>query len=221
LPGTIHKTVEEIKEAGGQAVAIKCDVTNKGDVEAMVNRVLDEFGQIDVLVNNAGVGYYQTVRWTLVRHWDLIMKVNLRGPFLCIANVLPAMMKNRRGSIINISCAAAQEILSQIVRPDGTRRVTGCAFGASKAALERLTVGLAEEVREYNIAVNALKAARLTYSPGLIAWNPQVDESTFVSPHLFMTRAAIFLAAQDANGLTGGIFFDEELCRTHNLTQEV
>jgi len=217
LPGTIYETVEEIREIGGQAIAVKCDVSNEEDVEALVKRALEEFGQIDILINNAAVAYYRLLAEIPVRHWDLVMKVNLRGPFLCIGAVLPMMMARKKGSIVNISSSAAQDVFSRVVKPDGTRPFTGCAYGSSKAALERMTVGLAEEVREHNIAVNALKPAKPTYSPGLAGWFPEVDESAFISADLFMTKAALLLATQDAGGITGGVFFDDELCHDYSL----
>lgn len=217
LAGTIYDTVEEIKGLGQEAIAVKCDVSSEEDVRAMVNKALQEFGQIDVLVNNAGLGSYRLIKETTAQHWDLVMRVNLRGPFLCIKEVLPTMMERRKGSIINISSAAAQEVFSRVPRPDGVQRLTGCAYGASKAALERFTIGLAEEVRGYNIAVNALKPSRPIYSPGVASWNPDVGDKAYVSPHLFMTKAAIFLAAQDASSITGGLFFDEELCQKYGL----
>lgn len=217
LPGTIHDTVREIEQAGGKALAVKCDVSEEAEVNTLVGQTLERFGRIDVLVNNAAVGYYRTVMETPVRHWDLVMKVNVRGAFLCIKAVLPAMTAQKRGSIINISSSSAEHLYSMIGRPDGRKRFSGCAYGVSKLALERLARGLAEEVKGNNIAVNALKPARPTLSPGVAFWNQDVDESAFVSPHLYMTKAAIFLAAQDASGVTGGVFYDKDLCEKYGL----
>jgi len=217
LPGTIHETAGEIRRLGGEALAIRCDVTDEGDVEAMARRALEKFGRIDILINNAAVGYYVPVMETPTRHWDLVMRVNLRGPFLCIKAVLPTMVEQRSGSLINISSAAADHVYSMIPRPGDEKRTSGCAYGASKAALERLAVGLAPELREHNIAANALKPAAPTYSEGLDFWNPDVDVSIFHSAHQFMSPAAIFLATQDAGGITGGIFYDKELCEKYGL----
>jgi len=219
LPGTIHETAEEIRKLGKRAIAIKCDVSNEDEVEAMAHRTLEEFGRVDILVNNAAVGYYVPIMETPTKHWDLVMRVNLKGPFLCIKAVMPKMMELRSGSIINISSSAAQEVYSGLSRPGAERRISGSAYGASKAALERLTLGLAAELKDYNVAVNALKPGVPTYSEGVVFWNPDVDLSIFHSPHQFMTKAALFLACQDASGITGRIFFDKELCEQFDLAE--
>jgi citronellol/citronellal dehydrogenase len=217
LPGTIHETADEICRLGGKALPIKCDVGSEEDVAAMVQRVLTEFRRIDALINNAAVGLYVPFLEIQTRHWDLAFRVNVRGPFLCTKAVLPAMIGQKSGAIVNISSAAAQNVYSRVVRPGGERRTSGCAYGASKAALERLTLGLAEELKGHNIAVNALKPSRSTYSEGMTFWNPDVDLSYYRSPYLYMSPAAVFLASQDARGVTGGIFNDEELCKQYGL----
>lgn len=217
LPGTIYATAEEIRASGGIALPVKCNVADEQSVEEMVNKTLDEFGKIDILVNNAAVGYYHPFLEMPIRHFDLVFRVNLRGPFLCIKSVLPKMITQKNGSIINITSSAADEIYSRIARTGEPQRIVGMIYGAAKAALDRLTRGLAAEVAEHNIAVNALKPSAPTYSEGLAMWQPDVVD-LFRSPHQFMTKAAIFLATQDSKGLTGGIFFDEELCKQHNLS---
>jgi len=109
-------------------------------------------------------------------------------------------------------------VFSRIEKKGGKRNIVGTAYGASKVALERLTRGLAEEVRDHNIAANALKPNLPTYSEGIVFWNPDVDPASFISPHLYMTKAAMFLAQQDSNAITGRIFYDQDLCKKHNLT---
>jgi citronellol/citronellal dehydrogenase len=217
LPGTIYTTADEIRAFGGMTLPVRCDVADEQSVEEMVKKTLDEFGKINILVNNAAIGYYRSFMETPIRHLDLAFRVNLRGPFLCIKSILPEMIKQKSGSIINISSSAADEIYSRIKRPEEPRRRTGIIYGATKAALDRLTCGLAAEVVEYNIAVNALKPSAPTYSEGLAMWNPDAV-GLFRSPHEFMTKAAIFLATQDSKGLTGGVFFDEELGKQYLLT---
>jgi len=216
LPGTIQETEKEIRKFGGQALSIRCDVSNDADVQAMIQKTIREYGRIDVLINNAAIGYYRTITETPIKHWDLVMKVNLRGPFLCIKAVLPFMVEQKRGSIINISSYAADEIYSRIQRGE-EKHLVGCAYGASKAALERLSVGLAHEVKDYNIRVNVLKPLLPTFSEGVAFWNRDVDESELISPHLYMTKAALFLASQEATGITGDVFYDKELCERYHL----
>lgn len=205
LPGTIHKTADEIHTLGRRALAIKTDVTKEEEVEAMVRRTIEEFGGIDVLVNNAGINVPGTILDVSTKRWDLIMAVNLRGTFLCTRAVLPKMMEQRRGSIINLS-----SIL-------GTRVIEGgVPYGVTKAAIERFTSGLAEEVKGYNIAVNAL-CPSYTDTEGIRLWAFDVDRSHWQKPELW-GRYAVFLACQDASTLTGRSLTAEELeelCRQY------
>lgn len=198
LPGTIHKTADEIRALGRRALAIKTDVTKEEQVAEMVTRTLEEFGRIDILVNNAGINVPDTVIDIPIKRWDLIIAVNLRGTFLCTKAVLPAMVQRRSGSIINLS-----SIL-------GSREISGSvAYGVTKAAIERFTYGLAEEVKEYNIAVNAL-CPSYTDTEGLRFFAPGVDGSKWQKPEMW-GRYAVFLARQDAQSLTGRALVAEEL----------
>lgn len=218
IPGTIHQTIAEIHEAGGKGLAIGCDVSDENDVADMVGRTMEEYGRIDVLVNNAGVGYYAPIMATPAKHWDLVMRVNLRGPFLLIQAAVPRMKEQGQGAIVNISSTLATELYSMVPGPDGQERLGGSSYGASKAGLERLTRGLALELVPDNIAVNALKPKRPTYSEGIVFNLPDnADPSVYRSADEFMTQACIFLAQQDAKGVTGGVFLDEDLCREYGI----
>jgi len=200
LPGTIYKTVDAIHALGGKALAIRTDVTREDDVMRMAERTLKEFGAIDILVNNAGIDSPGTVLDMPVKRWDLIMAVNLRGTFLCTKAVLPTMMKRRSGSIINLSSVAGTRLIALDV-----------AYGASKAAIERFTYGLAQEVKEYNIAVNAL-CPSVTDTEGVALWMPSKDKSGWQKPEMW-GRYAVFLATQDARSLTGRVLGAEELAK--------
>lgn len=208
LPGTIYETAEEIKALGKQVLALKCDVTSEESVNNMVQKVLGHFGRIDILVNNAGAAsYYPSVLETPVKRWELVIRVNLIGALLCAKAVLPKMVEQTQGSIINISSVAAT---------DRGPSAPGVAYGVSKAALERFTWGLATEVGKYNIAVNALKPKGMVDTEGMRFILPKEDWSQLASPDK-MVKAAIFLAAQDAKGVTGTVAFDEEICAWHGL----
>ena len=217
LPGTIHATAEEIRAQGGEAIAIKCNVAQEKDVEEMVKRVLDKWGQIDILVNNAGIGSYTPFAEVTIKHWDLVMAVNVRGPFLTTKFALPSMMERKTGSIVNVSSTAAETIFSMTVPKEGEERtLLGCVYGASKAALERFTKGLAAEVGKYGIAVNALKPARPVMSEGLKVWRPDADWSQWTT-NKNMVKAALFLASQTSHGCTGDVLTDEEFILRHGL----
>ena len=198
LPGTIHKTADEIRALGRRALAVKTDVTQEEQVMEMARRTLEEFGRIDILVNNAGITVPGTVIEMPVKRWDLTIAVNLRGTFLCTKAVLPTMVQRRSGSIINLS-----SIL-------GTRDVSGnVAYGVTKAAIERFTRGLAEEFRDYNIAVNAL-CPGYTDTEGLRLWAGDAGRSGWQKPEMW-GRYAVFVASQDARSLTGRALYAEDL----------
>jgi citronellol/citronellal dehydrogenase len=209
LPGTIFKTVDEIKAQGGTALAVACDVTEEASVNSMVDKTLEEFGRVDVLVNNAGIAFYHLVLETPARRWEIVMKVNLLGPFQCSKAVLYDMIKRRSGSIINISSLAADE------RDEGTVP-TGAAYAASKAALDRFTFSLAAEAGKHNIAVNALKPHKVVDTDGMRLWQPDADRSLWQSTDM-MVRSAVFLASQDGSGVTATIATDREICTWHGL----
>jgi len=198
LPGTIHKTVDEIRALGRRALAVKTDVTKEEQVAEMVRRALEEFGHIDILVNNAGITVPGMVMDMPIKRWDLTIAVNLRGTFLCTKAVLPTMVERRSGNIINLS-----SIL-------GTRDILGnVAYGVTKAAIERFSRGLAKEVEEYNIAVNAL-CPGYTDTEGLRLWAGDADRSGWQKPEMW-GRYAVFLAGQDARSLTGRVLYVEDL----------
>lgn len=210
LPGTISETVTEIEAAGGKALAVRCDVTKENSVQDMVKRTIEVFGGIDVLVNNAGVAFYYPVVETPLSRWDLVLRVNLHGTFLCSKAVLPTMIQQQSGSIVNISSLAANE------RDEGTVP-TGVAYAVAKAAVDRFSWGLATEVGRHNIAVNCLKPKEPVDTEGMRFWlagNHKTE--AWVSPEK-MVKCALFLAAQDAKGVTGTVATDEELCGWHGL----
>lgn len=207
LPGTIYKTAEEIQHLGQKVVPIKCDITHEEDVQNMIEKVLEHFDHIDILVNNAGTAYYRPLIETPLRRWELVLAVNLTGAFLCSKAVLPSMVKQRCGSIINISSGAANDRLMTIA---------GVPYAVSKAALERFTWGLASEVGQFNIAVNAVKPVKWIATEGVRSQRPNAGELDWGSPDK-MVKSVVFLAAQDGKGVTGVVATDEELCTWHGL----
>jgi len=210
LPGTIADTVNSIVSRGGKAIAVRCDVTNEESVQEMVDRTLKEFGGVDILVNNAGVAFYYPVVETPLSRWDIVLKVNLYGAFLCAKAVLPTMMEQKAGSIVNISSLSAND------RDEGLVP-TGVAYGVAKAGLDRFTWGLASEVGKYNIAVNSLKPKEPVDTEGMRFWlSDEKEAEAWVSPEKIV-KCALFLASQDAKGVSGTVATDEEYCRWHGL----
>ena len=145
FPGTIHETVKEIEAAGGEAVAVRCDVTDDEQVQALVRAAMDAYGRIDVLMKNAGIAFNPYIKDTEARHLALILQVNLLGPMLLCKYVAPVMEKQRSGAIINMTSGAG-----------GSHNPGRSAYAVTKAGLNQLTYSLAAEEAPFNIAVNAL-----------------------------------------------------------------
>lgn len=209
LPGTIHQTVEAIRAAGGQGLALRCDVTDETSVAAMVEQAAAVFGGVDVLVNNAGVAFGHPLLETPLKRWDLVFKVNVTGAFLCSKAVLPHMIRQGGGSIINISSLAANERHKGMVN-------TGVAYGVAKAALDRLTWGLASEAGCHGVAVNALKPVKVVDSEGMRFWTSEEERKDWTPPDR-MVACAVFLARQRADSVTGVVATDDEYFDWHGL----
>jgi NAD(P)-dependent dehydrogenase (short-subunit alcohol dehydrogenase family) len=140
-----EKVASEIAKNGGKARFINCDLRKEDDIVAMVADVIKQFNQIDILVNNAGLAVV-ALTWELpTEAWDNIMAVNLRGAFLCAKYIVPHMIKQKSGRVINIASNVGRQAQPMM---------TG--YATSKAGMISMTVSLAKEVGEYGINVNAV-----------------------------------------------------------------
>ncbi len=151
FPGTIHETVDEIRAAGGEAVAIRCDIGSAADISALVDGTVARFGRLDVLVNNAMTPTHAPLGGSTVEMWDESMRVNVRSLYLFTQAVTPVMQHNGGGSIVNISSAAAAHELSALMPPGYL------IYSVAKAALERFSSAAAPELRPLGININALR----------------------------------------------------------------
>ena len=193
LPGTAVETATQIRDRGGEAMALTCDVSNEEQVMAMVGQTIDMYGRIDVLVNNAGVMVLgETILDINPEEWDQSVAANLRGPYLCCRSVLPWMIEQGRGSIIHIGSRMGSD----------HEQGGGVLYSSTKAAVHMFSYCLADEVREHNIAVNILSPGGLkTEGSAAIPWT-QRDWDQRVEPEA-VGPSAVYLALQDASTFTG------------------
>ncbi len=205
LPGTITATVERIKAAGGDAIAVRADLADAEDRKNLIAAARDAYGSVDILVNNAAITYFIPVVDFPEKRFRLMMDVQVWAPFELAQMVLPDMLERGRGWILNISSHAA-------IHPEKTLSGRGgTVYGMCKAALERFTTGLAQEVYESNIGVNVI-------SPGLVATpgvmhHKLINESNEdrVTPVEHMAEACLRLVHGDPRALTGRIAYADQV----------
>jgi citronellol/citronellal dehydrogenase len=204
LPGSIHTVVREVEALGGEALPIQVDVRDEAQVEAMAARTVERFGRIDVLINNAGALYWQSLRETPAKKLDLVMAVNARAAFLCCRAVLPAMMR-QGGHIINMS------------PPLDLTMVPGrIAYAISKLGMTLLTHGLAEEVRSHCVAVNSLWPATIIESQASI--NSNLGTRAMWRKPDILVDAVRRLVCKDPAEFTGRALIDEDFLRAEGVT---
>jgi len=138
----ISKLKKEFKKYGENLVVTKGDVGKSAQIKSIVKRAVKKYGKIDVLINNAGIVKLNLLHKTSEKDWDLIMNVNLKGPYLLCKEVLPIMIKNKGGTIINVSSGLGKK---------GAPRFS--AYCASKFGVIGLTESLSKEVKDKGIKV--------------------------------------------------------------------
>jgi 3-oxoacyl-[acyl-carrier protein] reductase len=194
------KVVEHIKKRGGKGMAVKVDVTSPADVSRMVSKVVDEFGTIDVLVNNAGVLIPDEFLKIRPGDWDRVLDTNLKGAFLCSQAVAPLMLK-KGGRIINIAS------VSGLALPSAMDSV---GYVASKAGLIGLTRAMAVHLGP-KINVNAVAPGtietEMTKSLSKSTVQGMVDESFAkrLGKPEEVAYACVFLASDEASWITGEV----------------
>ena len=220
LSGSLSRTVGEIKDAGGQAVAVAVDVSRQEDCERLAETAHDTFGVVDILVNDAALTYYQPIVDYNVKHWVKAFAVNVHGPFMLSQLVLPGMIKLRRGAIVNISSGAA---IGPGRAPFKDARPVngGTMYGATKAALERFTQGLAQEVAPYNIAVTAVSPSQTVATPGTVYHKLMSGmDDPRGEPASYMARAALLLASEPAESVNGRVTYSQQVLGEYGLLDE-
>ncbi len=154
-----QKVVDEIKEAGGEAISVKCDISKKEEVEKMVKETVENFGKVDILVNNAGIVEFTPFLDMTEEVWDKMIDINLKGYFLCAHACAKEMTKQKSGVIVNIGSVSMGN--------QGIAFPALVHYTASKGGIAGMTEALAVDLAPYNIRVN-------TVCPGMID-TPMVD----------------------------------------------
>jgi NAD(P)-dependent dehydrogenase (short-subunit alcohol dehydrogenase family) len=205
-----EETVSIIKGEGGRAVAFTTDVSRAAEVEAMVDACLKTYGRIDVLDNNVGIAEMGSVVEVTEAEWDRVFAVNLKSAYLAMKRVIPVMVKQGGGSIINISSIAS-------IRHVGISYVS---YNASKAAMNQLTRSTAIEFAKNHVRVNAIlpglmKTPMVAHSAGLAASYSAGDveamwrarDAQVPMGHMGdawdVANAALFLASDESKYVTG------------------
>ena len=209
----LNNLIAEIRSMGRKAIAIHCDVSASAEVKTMAERVVDEFGKIDILVNNAAVTTFNTFPELTEEEWDWVMAVNLKGPFLCCKYVVPHMMAQKYGKIVNIGSVDGR---------DG--QTVNIHYCCSKAGVHMLTDALSKSLADYNINVNCVAPGAIWGTP-MLDWalsqfpdNRDLREtydafvkniSTFgreITPE-DVADAMIFLVSEESRNITGYTFY--------------
>jgi citronellol/citronellal dehydrogenase len=200
LPGTLSETVAGIRAAGGEATAVKADLSREGDREALIAAAVAAYGPVDILVNDAAVTFFIPVETFPKKRFDLMFEVQVWAPMHLSQLVLPSMRERRQGAIVNISSGAA-------IHPQQpyNRRGGGTVYGMCKAALERFSTGLASEVYADNVSVNVISPG-LVDTPG-VAVHGLITEQTRsrVTPIEYIAEAVYQLVIGDPKTMTGRI----------------
>jgi citronellol/citronellal dehydrogenase len=215
LKGSLAGTVAQIKDAGGQALAVAADVSDEAECRKLVGAARDAFGAIDILVNDAALTYYMPIIDFDVKRWTRAFAVNVHGPFMMSKLVLPEMIERRRGWIVNISSGSA---IGPGRGPYKEAARGGTMYGATKAALERFTQGLAQEVASHNIAVSALSPSQVVPTPGTVYHKLVTGfEDPRGEPPMLMARAALVLASEPAENVNGRVTYSQQILGEYGL----
>ncbi len=202
-----EKTANEIGQSGGDAIFVKTDVSNEEQVKNLVQKTLDKYGRIDLLVNNAGIGVYKSVLDATSEDWDKCLAVNLKGVFLCSKYTIPHMQKVGKGAIVNISSVHSWATVNGVA-----------PYAASKGGITALTRNMAIDYGP-DIRVNAI-------APGWVltpliqsifdSYPDPAEQRRQVERRQVMKRigrpedighAAAFLASDEAAFITGTQLF--------------
>jgi citronellol/citronellal dehydrogenase len=207
LPGTLAEVAARLRGRGVRVTAIGADLSDPAERPRIVRAAEAALGPIDILVNNAAAAFYIPFERISEKRLRIAWELNVRGPFELCQLVAPGMRARRRGWILNVSSATAAHPHGPPY-PDFYRFGGATVYGLTKAALDRMTTGLAAELFGDGIAVNALAPVAAVLTPGVEALGmvPR-DVPDLIEPVELMAEAAVALASGDPATLTGRVVY--------------
>jgi citronellol/citronellal dehydrogenase len=207
LAGTIHTAAEAVAAAGGQGLALKCDIREEDEVKAAVAATVDLFGGIDILVNNASAIWLRGALDTPMKRFDLMSQVNSRGSFLCAQACLPHLLQAANPHILTLAPPPSLD-------PRWWAPHTG--YTLAKMGMSFVTLGLAGEFGPQGVAVNALWPRTLIATEAL-NMIPGVDAANGRKPEI-MADAAHAVLTRSAAGFSGNFLIDDEVLAAAGVT---
>jgi citronellol/citronellal dehydrogenase len=210
LPGTIHTVAAEVEAAGGKALAVKVDVRSEDDIKAMVEQTVARFGSVDILINNAGAMWWETVLKTPPKRYDLMWEVNVRASYLTAYYCLPHMVERKWGHIVNCSPPITLEPTPGYV-----------CYMTTKAGMSRIAIGIAAEHKADNVAANALWPATPIESQATINWGAAKmgTPDTWRKPDI-LCDAMMEIVTTEPRECTGRELIDETFLKERGYSQE-
>jgi citronellol/citronellal dehydrogenase len=211
LAGSLEGTVAQIRERGGEATAVPCNIAEEAECERLVAETRRIYGPCDVLVNNAALTYFLPIAEFPVNKWKRSFDVNVHAPFILSKLVLQDMIPRGSGRIVNISSGAAiGPGRGPYTAP--ARRYGGTMYGAEKAALERFTQGLAEEVWPNGVVVAAVSPSKVVATAGTVYHHlVRGFDDPNAEPVDYMARAVLLLATAPAERVVGRVTYSQLL----------
>jgi len=197
-----NQVCDRLKAEGHKAISAACDVSNWDLVQSMINKTLDSFGRIDILVNNAAREVLAPIVETTIENWDLVIDVCLKGTFLCTKAVLPTMIEQKSGSIVNI--ASVDAYIGSFMGE--------CSYCSAKAGVMALTRVTAAENGQYNIRANCVAPGFVPnpfleriYTPEMLEQMNKMSVIGRGAKPEEMANVISFLASEKASYLTGEV----------------
>ena len=211
LPGTIHSAAQEIRDAGGVALPIQCDLRDEEQIAAAVNQAAQEFGGIDILINNASAINLTPTEATSAKRFDLMFDVNVRGTFLTSQAAIPHLRESakagRNPHILTLSPPLSMK---------AKWFQHHVAYTMAKYGMSMCVLGMSEEFRKTGIAINALWP-RTAIDTAALQMIPGVDTAACRTPEI-LADAAYVILNRESKDCTGNFFVDDEVLASVGIT---